>query len=89
MLLLFFRLCSRYLKLFKQEGLLSAAAELASLVMKPIFVLAWAELLYICFSLFPGSFPSKLLSGRSNPIARSGPSVLWRKEVAGTACFDV
>ena len=76
-------------KLFKQEGLLSAAAELASFVTKPIFALAWAGLLCICFSLFPGSLPSKFLSRLLNSIARSGPSVLWRKEVAGAARFGV
>lgn len=49
-------------KAFKQGGLRSAAVEVVSLVAKPIFALPWAGLLYICFSLFPGSRPSMFVS---------------------------
>lgn len=71
-------------KLFKQEDLLPAA-----LVMKPLFALTWAWLVYIWFSIFPGSLPSKFLIKLLNSVARSGPSFLWRKELASAAHFDV
>lgn len=59
-------------KLFKHEDLLCAA-----LVMKPLFALTWAWLVYIWFSIFPGSLPHKFLIKLLNSVARSGPSVLW------------
>lgn len=71
-------------KLFKQEDLLPAA-----LVMKPLFALMWAWLVCIWFSIFPGSLPSQFLIKLLNSVARSGPSFLWRNELAGAIHFDV
>ncbi|KAF4798707.1 tetratricopeptide repeat domain 7A [Turdus rufiventris] len=48
-------------------------------------------IMYFClyFKYLPGSLPSKFLIKLLNSVARSGPSVLWRKEIAGTAHFGV
>lgn len=63
--------------------------ELAALIMKPVFSLLWAVLLYIWFSFFHCSLPSKFLYMLLSIPAKSGPSVLWRREAAGATHFGV